>query len=154
IKIESVAAMTFVPGDKILASTRIHQNGIDLWDVATGQKTATLLKDVHLVYGAFSADGKTLAAATDGSAHVSLLEVPSGKEQATLKGHKSNARCVAFSPDGKTLASGSDDGKIILWDLQKGRDVATIAAHQNVINAVAFSADGKTLASSSKDRTI
>ena len=42
-----------------------------------------------------------------------------GKERATLKGHKGDVISVVFSPDGKTLASGSDDKTIKLWGLKK-----------------------------------
>ena len=44
-----------------------------------------------------------------------------GKEQATLKGHKGRVFSVAYSPDGKTLASGSADKTIKLWDVATGK---------------------------------
>jgi WD40 repeat protein len=152
--IDTVAAMTFVPGNKTLASVRFDRPGIDLWDIAAGKKSATLAKDKFVVQAAFSPNGKTIAIANADSPIVSLLEISSGSEQASLKGHTAKVGCVTFSPDGKTLASGSADGKIVLWDVEKSRDVATIDAHRDAIHALAFAADGKTLASGSKDKTI
>ncbi|UKY48825.1 WD40 repeat domain-containing protein [Streptomyces inhibens] len=38
-----------------------------------------------------------------------------GKPRATLHGHTSSVRSVAFSPDGKTLATVSDGSFVRLW---------------------------------------
>jgi WD40 repeat protein len=64
---------------------------------------------------AFSPDGKTLATVSNG-VNVTLWDVASGKNTATLAGQPSIVLGVAFSPDGKTLASGSAD-TIKLWDI-------------------------------------
>jgi WD40 repeat protein len=57
------------------------------------------------------------------------------------------------SPDGKTIALASDDGTIILWNLQ-GQELKTLKGHKDVVNSVVFSPDGKTIASASDDETI
>jgi WD40 repeat protein len=75
----------------------------------------------------FSGDGKTLASGCGDKfnpgepGEVRLWDVATGKEQATLKGHKEAVVCVAYSPDGKTLASGSRDETIKLWDVATGK---------------------------------
>jgi predicted NACHT family NTPase len=89
---------------------------------------------------------------------IKLWDVATGKEQATLKGHKHWVRSVSFSPDGKTLASGSDDGTIRLWDVATGKEQTTLKDRPPSrpdrswsVWSVAFSPDGKTLASGSGD---
>jgi hypothetical protein len=46
--------------------------------------------------------------------------VESGKEVASLQGHRDRIRTVAFSPDGTRLASGADDKSLRLWDVIPG----------------------------------
>lgn len=70
---------------------------------------------------AFSPDGKTLAA-SGSRGPIKLWDVKTGKEKATLTGHRNIVSSVAFSPDGKTLASGSNDMTIRLWDVKSGKE--------------------------------
>jgi WD40 repeat protein len=137
---------------------------VKLWDVTTGENTATL-KTARwgIPAAAFSPDGKTLATAisvvesikgrnvvTENS--VKLWEVATGKEQASLEA--ASVSSLAFSPDGKTLATGSEDNTIRLWDVAKGKELATLKGHTDKVLSLAFSADGKMLASGSADKTI
>ena len=60
---------------------------------------------------------------------------------------------VSFSPDGKYLASGSEDGKVRLWDLH-GKLVQEFADHQDKIWSVSFSPNGNYLATGSWDGKV
>lgn len=67
-------------------------------------------------------------------------------------GKSNDAQGMAFSPDGTTLATGSDEGKVRLWNVASRRPQATFTQRDGAgndgfaIRDVAFSPDGKLLA--------
>jgi WD40 repeat protein/DNA-binding SARP family transcriptional activator/energy-coupling factor transporter ATP-binding protein EcfA2 len=62
---------------------------------------------------------------------------------------------VAYSPDGQTVASGSNDNRILLWDVATGRTRGKpLSGHEDNVLHLDFSLDGKILASASADKTI
>ena len=71
---------------------------------------------------------------------------------ATLRGHLSEVRSLAFSPDGTQLASGAWDG-LKLWDVTAGTLTASFGAGGYFVASLAWSPDG-TLASASSDGRV
>lgn len=68
--------------------------------------------------------------------------------------YNAGVRCIAFSPGGESLASGSDDGKIKIWDAKERKLEYTIMAGKGAIRAIAFSPDGRFLASAGDDKAV
>ena len=93
-------------------------------------------------------DGKLVAAGRGN--RVFLYDVASGKELASLGGHKDIIQSLRFSPDGKKLAAGSYEYATV-WDLPG--DLSTpigepkrFGPHAFRVLAIDFSPDGKKLA--------
>jgi eukaryotic-like serine/threonine-protein kinase len=111
-----VLAMVYSPDGRLLA-VRGKQE-IAVYDLATGRKTVSLLKDQdnEETQMAFSPDSKTLA--TGNRKAIQLWDVKAGKEAQALKGE--GWQFLAFSPDGKTLIA-SAGGETRRWDLSTGK---------------------------------
>jgi WD40 repeat protein len=137
---------------------------IDVWDVTTGRKRATLSGHRGEVWGvAFSPDSKLLASVggvqnaetrsyTEGE--IKLWDVATGKDRAGFDRQTHPVTAVAFAPDGKTFATGSTDGSVRLWDAATGKERLVYREHSDAVLALGFSPDGRTLASGSADRTV
>jgi WD40 repeat protein/serine/threonine protein kinase len=153
---EAVISLAFHPDGKHLAS-RGADLKVKVWDLtATGQALFTQPCDATRRFGiaytiAFSADGRLLAAGTDGV--VKVWDWKNRQLLHSLPGHSFYSIPVAFSGDGR-LATGSFREGLRLWDPETGQLLRTVPAHRQPISALAFSPDGKWLASASFDRTV
>ncbi|HML22978.1 MAG TPA: c-type cytochrome [Aggregatilinea sp.] len=147
-----ITDLAFSPNGKMLAASGL---GILLWDVASGDLTATFESpDLAAPYGlAFNPDG-TILAAGDDAGEIKLWNVANGTVIRALQGHTDYVRSVAFSPDGTRLASGSDDATVRVWDVTSGMQSLLLQGHTDYIRSVAWSPDGARLASGSDDTTV
>lgn len=80
------------------------------------------------------------------------VPVPAVAATATLIGHTSTIRGLAFSADGRTLASGADTTARI-WTVEDGQAISALT-HEAGVHTVALSRDGGTLAVGGLDGTV
>jgi WD40 repeat protein len=64
----------------------------------------------------------------------------------TLGGHADNVTAVAWTPGGELIVTGSEDGRVKVWDGSTGTELWTAAGLSTTVNAVAVSPSGALLA--------
>ena len=111
-----VFQVAFSPDGKTLASGAAG-NRVKLLDVASGEEITALSQRNGVYSVAFSPDGATLAAGSIRT--IKLWDMANREEIATLDGHARSVSSLFFSPDGARLVSGSDDGSMLIWDMQR-----------------------------------
>jgi WD40 repeat protein len=130
-------AVAFSPDSRLLATSGENyrqEARIGLWDATTGKPVRAIRLprpanvDPLVLALAFSPDGKLLASGgrnlfprQDPDYRVYLWEVATGQRVQAYEGHQQQVFLLSFSPDGRTLASGSQDGTVLLWDVNAGR---------------------------------
>ena len=125
---KAVKSIAFCSDRSVLASGADWKVG--LWNVEHGKylRGSVCWADTSVC---FSPDGRILAYSS-GFNDISISEVATGTLLKTLP-HTSMAKVsvtsLAFSPDGRTLASGSQDGTVLLWNV----DDITISKARPVI---------------------
>jgi eukaryotic-like serine/threonine-protein kinase len=148
------SSFAYSPDGRLLAGTGEDGTQIDIWDLQTRARTATLSGHKSVVHSvAFDRTGRLLASASDDRS-VRIWDMAARKCVAVLNGHTDNVFSAVFHPDGKRLASAGRDRSIWLWDLASGQQVARLEGHTNYVYSLAFSPDGTSLVSGSGDGTV
>ena len=162
-KLVSVAGEgTTVFGSEHASSTWRPDHLIRLTDVKTGRELATLPYRRGVKELAFSPDGETVA--FSGLGEIRLWNTRTGDEQdipladlsAGMPRNIPRVLALAFSPHGTWLVSGTQGGKIQMWDVATGTALAVFAEpteQENLgrISALAFSPDGAWLAAGTQE---
>ena len=103
------------------------------------------------------ADGALKASRSRGvPALMTYAAYPLGNPAAirVLEGHRSPVNCVVLTADGRRAVSGSNDGRMVVWDVEAGNALASLEKHSARVNAVCLTADGNYLLSASDDGTL
>jgi WD40 repeat protein len=126
-------------------------DGVEVRDVASGDRLARLPSDGEVRSVTFSPDGRLLAGGQlDGSA---LVWATDGWREVgqPLALQEASAFGVAFAPDARTLATSHADGTVVLWDVESQQPIGSplpgmaAAWHQDTWVTARFSPDGRRL---------
>ncbi|AOR30002.1 hypothetical protein BFF78_01910 [Streptomyces fodineus] len=147
-----VWSMAFSPDGRTLATAAMN-DGVQLWNTATGRLRTTLPGPADAYAVAFSPDGRTLATAGDGQG-VQLWDTASARLRRNLGRQTQGVGSVAFSPDGHTLATGGTGHGVQLWNTADGKLQRGLCGPPLGVYSLALSPDGRTLATSGTDHTV
>jgi len=147
-----VNALCWLPDGRLLAGNL--DGCLTLWDVAGHrQVTRRMLFQFPIQQIALAPDGKRIAVCAMES-RIKIATLPGLEVTQVLKGHKDVVYSVAWSSGGRYLASGSNDRRVLLWDLQEGGAFHVLWQDDEPVYAVAFAPNGATLAIAPRGDTI
>jgi WD40 repeat protein len=89
----------------------------------------------------------------DGKGGLQFWQLENGNLVIDLQAHQSKITSLCRDEFSGIIATGSERGKIALWD-HAGREIFRYKIHSGPINALVFSPDGSVLISASSDRSI
>jgi WD40 repeat protein len=137
----------YSPDGRTLAT--VGGSGIDLWDSATGRRTATLTGassgDCPSI--AYSPNGKTIASSA-GIGSIHLWDITTRQITYTFT-VPNTGQCGTdtYSPNGKTLVISGGNGNAYLWDIATKRMTSRLTDPDNFpVGAMTYSSNGRTLA--------
>ncbi len=142
----SVRSVEFSPRRPILAIGD-DVDGIELWNLHTGERLILENFGAPLGYLAWRPDGKLLAYTSEYS-NISIMDINTYKTVYLLRGkHTGLITGIVWSPDGSQIASSSADSSVVIWDVQASKPLFQLSGHKGWVNDLDWSPDGKLIAS-------
>jgi WD40 repeat protein len=147
----------------------VEQEGIRIWDTESGEMVHWAVHSpLYPVSPALSHDGRLVAVRgvykypggrIPNDPRITIWDLASGRQVATLAADGLGPRGMAFSPDGRFLAScggqtqSSAHAIVQIWDVARGRELRRFEGHKGAVNAVVFTRDGRSVVSGGADAT-
>lgn len=144
-----VVASDFSADGKLITLGGLDDHIVDIFDVNTGRKVASIELSDAVFVAVFAVDNKLLTGSFDGT--VRIWDIDTAEEILRMQ-HDNGVITAEITSDGKLIASGSFDDTARIWDVSNGQEISRMQ-HDDVVRDVAFSPDGKQIISGSDDGT-
>ncbi|MYH79361.1 WD40 repeat domain-containing protein [Candidatus Poribacteria bacterium] len=140
------------------------ENGVEVWEIATGQQIEFRDMPSAAAVMRFSQDGKTFISLDKSRDTINRLDIETGKRTVSQLGKRPgyvHLETYALTED--KIAIGNRNGNIALWDTRTDKKLSTLREHaerirlpdrvmaDNSVLALAFSPDSTQLASANRD---
>ena len=162
LRLPAPSSIALSPDNKTVATSR-GMPWVILWDISAGKSwyLPNFKSAGNVSALAFNPNGAILAIATENDWAIQLWDMATNRPLRPLNGHKKRVTSMVFRSDGKILATGSQDGSVILWDVDAGRQIKQLpsegesgAVNLKGIESVAWSRDNRMLACGDRDSMI
>jgi WD40 repeat protein/DNA-binding SARP family transcriptional activator len=124
----SAISVLFDPTGTRIATGRLVEPVVDVWNAETGERVASLAAPAAASALGYSPDGATLATG-HGDGTVRLWDPETGTQQLVLPASEQRILQVVFDPAGSRLASADEDGLVHVWALELD-DLIALAAER------------------------
>lgn len=126
-----------------LLATGAADGSLKVWDIRGGYTSHT-----------FHGHGGLISALEFFTADLSSLATQANSKSSRKRKSRDEEQEDSLPSKSVLLASGSEDGKIQIWNLAARKSIATLDSHVSVVRSLCYSEDKGILLSASRDRTI
>ncbi|XP_073705050.1 telomerase protein component 1 isoform X2 [Garra rufa] len=124
-------------GKELLATTSFDGK-VEVWDVASGCRTAHMNAHSNKITGCDVSPDKKLFATASLDLNLKVWSAQKSTEVASLM-NPSPLNCVNFDLEGQLVAVGCWDGAVRLWNWLEQKNVSTLLGHQSSVRSLSFS---------------
>ncbi len=131
-----------------------HDGYLRRWNAETSACIAECKSPFEKFYGvAASADGSRIVGAKSREG-LALWSGRGSAEPVAFRESVADQSPICLPADGRFAFTGTEDGKVVKWDLTEGRRVAAFEGHRGEVRAVVVTPDGRFCVSSGEDQTV
>jgi WD40 repeat protein len=138
--------------DLALAAVPVkNTNDVQVVELATGARRATLHADTQVISASFDPSGSRVVGITDTGRIITWRL--DGTRELDLAAHTRQTTSLEYSFDGRRLVSGSFDRSARIWDAATGRQIAALK-HDEDVNEARFDPSGTHVITGSGGREL
>lgn len=137
--------------DNLLLVSGTSEGHISFWNLQTFTLIGQFSMHIGIIYAvSFSPDGEKVASCGKDQT-LNVMDVKTGT-QLLSKNAGEELRCLCW--DGLIVLTGSESGKIMVWDLMTAKLVTAISGHSGPVTCLSVSKEGDLVVSGSEDRKV
>jgi WD40 repeat protein len=140
----TIFGISFLPDGKSVLTAGRTKPSVRLWDAESGQELRAFGPPNETRVICISPDGRSAAVAdANRTPTLHLLEINSGRETLTMRGHYAEIRAMVFAPDGRSLLSGDNGGTVHRWSISNGQSLQRFTNQQHGLRGLDVSHNGR-----------